>query len=145
VRRSQAHLHIAHPQAETISQSSMCDVHRGLHSVTATQTLVPHPCQPVFTATLWVNLREIRKICYCDVALNYSIIYCWYTLVIVGAFYVNSLIQFYLNNAINLRHLTPHITPCLPATWRSYCDVTPPYSLRKSINTYVVKVYGYSR
>jgi len=52
----------------------------------------------------------------------------------------NRLIKFCLNNAVNLRHLAPHITLCVMhvtlTKWRSYrdhvlCDVTSPYEYIK--------------
>jgi len=33
--------------------------------------------------------------------------------------FLNQLIQFYSNNAINLHHLTSNTMPCCPTTWRS--------------------------
>ena len=48
--------------------------------------------------------------------------------------FLNQLIQFYLNNTIDLRHLTQRIRlyHVIPTKWRSYrdhrlCDVTAPY------------------
>jgi len=36
--------------------------------------------------------------------------------------FLNQLTQFYSNNAINLRHLTTHITTCCPTKWSLCCD-----------------------
>ena len=36
--------------------------------------------------------------------------------------FLNQLIQFYSNNAINLHQLTTHSTTCSPTKWRSHCD-----------------------
>jgi len=36
--------------------------------------------------------------------------------------FLNLLIQFYLNNVINLQHFTSHSTTSCRITWRSYCD-----------------------
>ena len=51
---------------------------------------------------------------------------------LVLTFFSNQLIEFYLNNTINFRPLTPHICHVIPTKWRSYrghryCDITSPY------------------
>ena len=48
--------------------------------------------------------------------------------------FLNRLIQFYVNNATNLHHLTTHSATCWPTKWRSHCDhryVTSLYPMYK--------------
>ena len=60
---------------------------------------------------------------------------------------MDKLVQFYLNNTINLRHLTQRIISCHTHKWRSYrdhrlCDVTSTYVFvysRRAKTTAVVR------
>jgi len=51
--------------------------------------------------------------------------------------FLNQLIQFYLNNTINIRHLTQRIMSCYThkmaiASWPYLCDVISPYAYSRS-------------
>jgi len=52
--------------------------------------------------------KTLRNICYCNTAEIRSVA----KLVIIDIFFINQGIEFYLNNAINLRPFTPHIMLC---------------------------------
>jgi len=56
----------------------------------------------------------MRNVCCCGIALLVR----WCHMDI----FLNQLIQFVLNNAINLCHVTSRIMSCLPTAWRLYCD-----------------------
>jgi len=52
--------------------------------------------------------KTLRNICWCNIVEILLVV----KLVIIHIFFINQLIEFYLNNAINLRPFTPHIMPC---------------------------------
>ena len=51
--------------------------------------------------------KTLINVCYCDITKMRFV----GKLMLVGTFF-NQLIEFYLNNTINLRPLTPHIMSC---------------------------------
>jgi len=75
-------------------------------------SIVPCLCQLVFAVMWWGQI--MRNVCCCGIALLVR----WCHMDI----FLNQLIQFVLNNAINLCHVTSRIMSCLPTAWRLYCD-----------------------
>jgi len=56
---------------------------------------------------------------------------------------INQRIEYYLNNTITLRPLSPHIMPVIPTRWRSYrgrifCDVISPCVLGRCCDCPVI-------
>ena len=75
-----------------------------IYRVTVTY-FVPYLCQLVFAAILWV------KLLYCSLLWYHLNTLCWQVNDHIDIS-LNKLIQFYLNNTLNLRPLTPQIIPC---------------------------------
>ena len=72
--------------------------------------------------------KTLTNVCYCDIT---KIRFVGKSMLVL-TFFSNQLIEFYLNNTINFRPLTPHICHVIPTKWRSYrghryCDITSPY------------------
>ena len=70
------------------------------------RNFVPYLCQLVFAAILWVKLREMFVTV---IVLKYALLVSQYDHMEI---FWNQLIQFRLNNTLNLRPLSPHIIPC---------------------------------
>jgi len=65
------------------------------------RNFVPYLCRLIFRAILWVKLAEMFATV---ISLKYALL--------VSGLFLNQLVQFYLNNTLNRRPLTPHIIPC---------------------------------
>jgi len=75
--------------------------------VTVTLFIHTYLCQLFFCHDVG---KALRNVCYCDVTFSARQ---WYDNTDI---FLNQVIQFYSNNAINLQQLTLHSTPCCPTT-----------------------------